>query len=230
MKKILFAIACLLIAAPVWALPVTFTESYLGSASDGNFFEVGNGGRAEFNFDLTQEGGKANLYNIFGTRVGQKNPTLDETSFGSAVYGYDIQSAILSFAISSADLQSEKVQINSGISDGNKNIFEKTYSLGNWSWREGLQRQQSYLVIDLLNITGLEDVLSDGKFMAISLSPINFFGNDFRIDQAELFVIANSGAAPVPEPSSMLLFGAGGLMLFTIKKKREQHKKSFLAR
>lgn len=218
MKKVVLLLMAMMLLAVngAWAVPMNmnFTEQFLGSKTDNNYFELQNGWSSSFGFDLTGQGAEAVLRNAQGAIKSIGQPTIDVIGFVPSQM--KVLDADLLFTISSNDLVPEDFTIKAGIFDGNVQIFEKVFALGKLSWT-GVQRQYADVEIDLLDF-GLENYLNDGKFLAIALAPNKWYGNDLRIDMAELSV----EAVPVPEPGTIVLFSGGLFSLVVFAKRRQK--------
>jgi hypothetical protein len=205
------ALAVLLWSSVAGATPVvpeTFSETFLGGQKDNNYYDIWQGWRAEIGFNLTASGDQANLYDASNNLMATKSPTTDVTSFVPA--NYTILGAMLNFTFSSGDWPTETVRIEAGVYDGNRLIKQLTYDLHPyWRWLDWQQRQYANLQLDLIAL-GFGEYLSDGKFLTLVISP-NIFGNDFRLDYANLNVTAVDPppVTPVPEPATLILLGLG---------------------
>ena len=126
-----------------------------------------------------------------------------------------VTSAALNFVFSSRDRYDETVKISSGFFDGNQTLAYQEYNLTN---------QKAHLALDL-GALGLLSYTQDGVFVA-RIKAVNeierWFGidwvwdSDIRLDAASLSV----QTAPVPEPRTMLLFGAGLIGLAGIARRK----------
>jgi hypothetical protein len=209
MRKIVLSFCFILICGAGIIQPphatAGFSETFLGSGTDGDFFDVWEGWSARFAFNMTASGDTATLYNASGSQVGStRPPTLDETGF---IPGFNrIDAAHLAFTISSGDLARDTVRIRSGFYDGNECLLEQTYTLGSWATVLNGQRKYADLTMDLLAL-GLGQYLEDGRFITFVVAPDTpaLLPNDFRIDMAAMTM----EATPVPLPAAFWLFGSG---------------------
>jgi hypothetical protein len=209
MRKEIAAICFVLICAAGIVQPphaaADFSETFLGSKTDGDYFDVWEGWSARFAFNLAAPGDTAALFDASGGQVGSvRLPTQDETGYIPGSYG--LTTATLGFTISSSDLARETVRIRSGFYDGNRLLLEQTYTLGTW-WTELTgQRKYADLAIDLLAL-GLEQYVKDGHFVTLVIAPDtpSLLPNDFRIDATNMTV----AVTPVPIPAAAWLFGSG---------------------
>jgi hypothetical protein len=197
---------------------LSFSETFLGGKSDGNYFDVWQGYTARFAFNLTTTGETATLYNASNNQEGSPRlPTHDETSFVPNTNRID--AAGLSFTISSSDLARETVNIRSALYDGNRCLKEQTYTLGSWWTEVSGQRKYADLNIDLLALN-LGQYLEDGRFVTLVIAPDtpSPLANDFRIDTASLTV----DATPTPVPAAAWLLGSGLVGLVGIRRRLKQ--------
>ncbi len=213
------------IAGTAAALP--FTETFLGDEFDNNYYEIFEGYKARFAFNLTSSGyNEASLYDTSSWND-LRPPTEDEKAFEPLIPPRDVTSAVLSFTISSEDVISkETVRIKAGIHDGNKKIYEGEFALGYWVWdvipswsnifgKGHAEREYASIDLDLISL-GLGDYLDDGKFISLVIAPDEYclLENDFRIDQAKLTV-------STPEPATMLLLGLGLIGIAGVRRFRK---------
>jgi hypothetical protein len=195
---------------------LTFSETFLGGKTDGDYFEVWENWNAQFIFNMTTIGETATLYDNYNHQVGQARlPSLDEASFVPNVHRVD--AATLGFTFSSSDPEAETVLVRTGFWDGNTLLREETYDLGNdWTLRTG-NRKSADLTLDLVGLN-LRQYLEDGRFVTLVIAPDLshcISTNDFRIDTANLTV----EATPVPIPASVWLLGSGFAGLISIGRK-----------
>ncbi len=218
MRKIVVAICFILLCGAGTIQPphavAGFSETFLGSGTDGDFFDVWEGWSARFAFNMTAPGDTATLFNASGGQIGSvRFPTRDETGF---IPGFNrLDAANLGFTISSGDLARDTVRIRSGFYDGNECLLEQTYTLGSWATALNGQRKYADLTMDLLAL-GLGQYLEDGRFITFVVAPDtpSPLSNDFRIDMATMTV----EATPVPLPAAFWLLGSGLAGLAGIKR------------
>lgn len=192
-----------------------FSETFLGSTTDGDYFDVWQGWSARFAFNLAAPGDTAALFNASGGQVGSvRLPTQDATGYIPGSYG--LNAAALSFVFSSSDLARETVSIRSGFFDGNILLAEHTYTLGTWLTNLTGQRKYADFSIDLLALD-LDQYIMDGRFVTLVIAPdtTSLLSNDFRIDTVTMAV----DVTPVPLPAAFWLFGSGLVGLAGIKKR-----------
>ncbi|MEW6380241.1 MAG: hypothetical protein AB1611_11635 [bacterium] len=190
---------------------IEFSEIFLGTAHDADFFSLERGWRGEFQFDLTAAGNPAKLYNQNGEELVSVQAGIDEAGYNMSLYNPPCEGE-LSFVFSDNDPQRELITIYTGLYDGSDLVYSMVYNLG----RKGGARQYAPLRIDLAS-EGLLDYLADGQFASFVICPIipGIEDNDIRIDQAALTV----SATPVPIPSACLLFFSGLIGLAGIRRK-----------
>jgi hypothetical protein len=211
----------LVTAGMVWAAPVAFEETFLGSKTDDNFFQMaeksllpleGVGNEAGFFFDLTGQGGQAELLSKGDVIRTETFPTTDETGydpdlFQAPFFGY------INFFISDWDnddpVVKEKVRIK--IEDG---IQTKTFTIDLENDADGIKRAQVELDPIVLAALG------DGKLFTLAIAPAAVIGgididNTFSIEKVKMHVEAN----PVPIPATILLLGPALIGLLRIRSK-----------
>ena len=73
------------------------------------------------------------------------------------------------------------------------------------------------------NLLGVLDIWADGKMGVTITSGLGFGTGDFYVNSSTLSAHGDDGAAPVPEPATMLLLGAGlvGLAGFSKRKLKD---------
>jgi len=215
MKRFLL-IKCVLIlflfisSANAGATSFSFTETFL--ADKNAYFDVEQGSKATFAFDLTAKGDYARLTDGNGNIIKKILPNPDVEDF--IPYGYTIDAATLNFTFSSQDTWNDKVTITAGFMNGNRLITERIYDLGVW-YNDNLYSAE--LSLDLLEL-GFNDYLNDGEFDSVVLALGNgcpIVDNDFRIDDATLEVLAHA-----PEPGTFLMMGVGLIGLGTLFRKK----------
>lgn len=208
------------------AVPITYSETFLGDKKDNSFMDIQQGWVASFGFNITGPGDTAQLKNSNQQIVNSWSPSADSSGFGGAG-NYSILDAHLNFTFSSSDSDRERVTIRAGLFDGNRVLSQQTFTLGSvpirdsylfrsssgsdWD-RQKITREYADFSLDLLEL-GLGASLADGKFMTLVLATDLDCDNDFRIDRANLELTAESAGAPVPEPGTVLLLGSGLLGL-----------------
>ncbi len=229
-QLLIIAVILTVLGSAAEAVPVTFSETFLGGQKDGIYMDVRQGWVASIGFNVAGPGDSAVLKDTERNIISSWSPTTDAGGF---VGQYNILDAHLNFTISSNDAAREKVIIKAGISDGNSVLSEKIFTLGSaplfrdsylfvgsspLSWdRQRITREYANFSIDLLAL-GLGDYLADGKFMTLVIAPDFGSYNDFRIDYANLQLTADPVGAPVPEPGTWILLGSGLLGLVFSKK------------
>jgi len=215
-RKLLLIVAtaflCLAMVGTAWAVPITLKEVFLGGKNDTENFSMaersvaqnipGTGNKARFNFDLTGSGGTGQLLRG-NTPIGPAvMPSNDETAFDPFAYASPYLARV-DFFISDwqYELQGtapEKVRIN--IETGSV-VKNRTFTLENDL--DGSKRVRVDLAAE-----GMLDLLSDGQLLAMAIAPaFQDVYNTFTLDRVVLYAEAN--AAPVPEPTTIVLLGTG---------------------
>jgi hypothetical protein len=196
MKKILSAVAALSILSAGAAFAIPFSDNFYGTFDDGDYVDLYRYDSVTLNFDILDD----------------FNPTTQ-----------DVLSASLTLDFWSEDPQDETVQIKAGVYDGNTLLAEQWYDLGGWNWWifSGNEAAKTTLNIDLASFL---PYTQDGLFTSIVFMPAEGWcdcDNDIRLEGA---TFSGEASAPVPEPSTMLLFGAGALGLLGYSRKRSNKK------
>jgi hypothetical protein len=187
---------------------LSLTETFLGTKTDGDYFDVYEGYTATFGFNLTSLGDQALLFDGDGNVADDRDyPTTDVDTFVPS--NQSITAATLSFRFSSQDLAPETVQVKTSLSNGGGILLEENFWLFSIF---GFGNSTADVNLDL------EDYLSylqDGIFLTLVIAPESgcFFPNDFRIDQASLEVTA------VPIPGAFWLLGSGLIGIVGLRKK-----------
>jgi hypothetical protein len=131
----------------------------------------------------------------------------------------DVLSASLSFDFWSEDPQDETLTISASFMDGGSVLTTQYYDLGGW-WIFN-KAATTTLNIDLASVL---DYTQDGLFTSIIFTGYEGgwdWDNDIRVEGA---TFSGEASAPVPEPSTMLLFGAGLAGLLGYSRKRSNKK------
>lgn len=212
---------CLAMAGTAPAVPITLKEVFLGGKNDVEAFSMaersiaqnipGTGNKAQFNFDLTGSGGTGQLLRG-NTPIGPAvMPTNDETAYDPFAYATPYLARV-DFFISDwlfefQDTAQEKVRIN--IERGSI-VTNKTYTLENDP--DGSKRVRVDLAAE-----GMLDLLSDGQLLAMAIAPaFQDVYNTFTLDRVVLY----AEAAPVPEPTTIVLLGTGLVGIAAARRRR----------
>lgn len=197
MKRIKIALATLGlivgIVSQASAVPI-ISESYLGTDIDGDKWLMSPGYSATFNFDLTQTGGLATLKDAANATLFIVSPTLDATSYDPLTMA--IASAKLSFMFSDSDANDEPVKYD-------VSIQAKNYTLGSQTFTLGGDFQASTAFVEF-NLNPFVSLLQDGTLISLLVTPVQpGYTNNINLDKTTYTV------ETVPEPSTLLLLGAG---------------------
>jgi hypothetical protein len=220
-------------ACTTFGCKAEFEEIFLNPTDQ--FFDLTQASpTAIFNFNLVAAGGEAVLYNKDTTVNKHYAPAPDVTQFNPLKTF--IKTAELEIKFSDNDIVPDIVDINAGISDANKSgstdIYYGNLNLGTKKIRGTKKfdyiRQYDVLSFDLIEL-GFGQALQDGKFVTMVMDPaILGINNNFRIEWASLEVetaclppVPPTPPAPVPEPSTIILLGAGLVGASLMRKKRE---------
>lgn len=196
MKKVLLTVAVISIFSAGSAFAIPFSDNLYGTFDDGDYVDLYRYDSTSFEFSILDE----------------FNPATQ-----------DVLSANLSFDFWSEDPADETVQISAGFYDGNTLLATQWYDLGGWNWFffSGYKAATTTLNIDLASVL---DFTQDGLFTSVVFMP-NERGwdrdNDIRIEGV---TFSGEASVPVPEPSTMILFGVGALGLFGYNRKRSNKK------
>ncbi|WP_373500402.1 PEP-CTERM sorting domain-containing protein [Desulfococcus sp.] len=222
LSSLFVACLCLAMSSTVWALP--FTETFLGSKTDNNFFAMAEKGlltpgadmgyRATFDFFLDANNdqteppdGRARLFNWNATteadvRVRNDLPTADFVL--PDILSMSISSAFMYFNFTSQDTDLESIRISIQIPDPllpNVIVFNDVFDVGRIA-DGGFNFELN------LASAGLLDELNDGRIRSIVLAPAaGAINNSFLLHQVSLTGVADS--VPVPEPATMVVLGIG---------------------
>lgn len=218
-KKLAIALAVTLILSIAGPAPaLMLQEEFLGGLNDFIDFPMmepdalpinGVGNTAKFFFDLdaiVTTFNEARLIDTTGTRnvrINTLDPSIDETSFDAS---YSLQWATIDFWLTDFFPDGNaRERLNVNIESRNTFRASESFRLENVADAEGYYK----FSIDLY-AEGLLDYLADGDLLAIAISPnLGNWTNSFIIDR----VLLTAEAAPVPEPATVMLLGAGLLVL-----------------
>ncbi len=196
-------------AAASLALPITYTETFLGSPNDQDKTIVQKNNSYYFYFDLTSAGSGSSYYllNDTGNKTGITDIADDAYGFPAGM-NTNILSAQLSYTFYDTDNNGETAQVATGRSDGG---LSTTYQL---DLHNGSGHNTSATEIFPLDIGGY---LKDGKLEVI-FSALN--NTDFKLEQVSLTVAPQTRTSYVPLPAAGLLLASGLLGLVVIRRKQ----------
>ena len=217
---ILCAAALYLVSAGMaWAAPTAFDEVFLGSTTDDKYFPMaeksllpqnGVGNETRFFFDLTGQGGRAELLSKGDVIRTETLPTIDGTGYDPTLF-QDPFSGYMYFYISDWDNDDPAVKENVRIEieDG---IQTKTFTIDLENDDNGLKRAQVQL--DPIALAAL----GNGTLLAVAIAPAAIIDdididNTFSIEKVKLHTEAN----PVPVPSAILLLGPAIIGLLRLR-------------
>jgi hypothetical protein len=208
MKKLIITV---LVSTFVFGLvglaQATYTETFLGTPSDGTSVTVNKNNTYYFYFDLTSAG-LANSYylvNNTGTKTGILIASDDAYGFPTSS-NTTVSSAILSYTFNDNDPKVEVAKVLTGPSDGNKS---HTYQLN----------LQNATETDSFPID-ISTYVIDGKLLAIFSALKDSSQNDtnFKLEQVKLTV--DTQTTTVPLPAAGLLLGSGLIGLICVRRKQ----------
>jgi hypothetical protein len=178
-----------------------YTETFLGSATDGTRVSGDSIHSYTFVFDLTANGTNANYYlNNWGIKVA---PTTDASGFNPSKYS--LTGATLSYTFSDYDNPKDSAVLKTGSTDGSLSIANYTNS-NRLDLKNGHTSQSFIYTFTNADL----QYLKDGKLSITFSTP-----DSIRLDTLSLGVTAN----PVPVPAATWLLGTGLVGMFAIRRR-----------